>query len=224
MHEINVGNGLFEVSHKVKKNPLKEAYANHIHTYCEVLLLISGEVNYNIDGQIYRLKPYDLLFIPKDTYHYLIPAENTVYENYVISFSADILSQKQYERIFGFPLITNVKHDKELLHYFTELDTAYEKYTYADFVFFAGYIVRALLIYLSYMEKANFSQERSASDTVTRIIEYINQNICTPLNSQIISDDLHLSVSHVQNIFSKKMNIGLKQYILQKKLYAQETI
>ena len=62
------------------------------------------------------------MFIPKDTYHYLSPYCKTVYENYVLSFKADMVSKEQYEKIFTFPYIVNISDDIFALNFFSRLD------------------------------------------------------------------------------------------------------
>ena len=69
-------------------------FHRHFHTNYELLLVIDGDVHYNIDGQEYILKPYDLLFIPASTYHFVIPVSNARYENYVLNFNQDFLKMR----------------------------------------------------------------------------------------------------------------------------------
>ena len=52
------------------------------------------------------------------------------------------------------------------------------------------------------------------------IIAYISDNLDKPLNAETIAAHFSLSKSYVQNIFTQKMHIGLKKYIMQKKIYA----
>ena len=84
MFQRQIGSSVLEVSHKLMESPNQSVYFNHIHNHCEILLFIRGQADYNIDGQIFSPSPYDLLFIPAATYHYLIPTASVPYENYVI--------------------------------------------------------------------------------------------------------------------------------------------
>lgn len=211
---------IFEVSHKKVKNPTKENYANHMHTYCEIVLFVSGDVNYNIDGNFYKPQKYDLMFIPKDTYHYLSPYCETVYENYVLSFKADMVSKEQYEKIFTFPYIVNISDDIFALNFFSRLDHYNKILSLEDFKAVSYNLTKELLVYCSYLDKTTYEHEISNNPIVDSIIQYITENLKKPINSQIIAQNLNLSKSYVQNVFSEKMDIGLKQYILRKKLFA----
>lgn len=211
---------IFEVSHKKVKNPIKENYANHMHTYCEIVLFVTGDVNYNIDGNFYKPQKHDLMFIPKDTYHYLSPFCDTVYENYVLSFRADIISKDLYDKVFTFPYIVNIDDDPFALDFFKRLDHYKNMLTDDDFYKMSLHLTKELLIYCSYLDKTTYKAEITNNPIVNNIIQYITENIKNDIDAQLIADHLHLSKSYVQNIFSEKMDIGLKQYVLRKKLFA----
>lgn len=220
MFEDHFSENVFEVSHKKVTNAIKENYANHMHTYCEIVLFVTGEVNYNINGNFYNPQKYDMMFIPKDTYHYLFPYCDTVYENYVLSFSADMVSKEQYDKIFTFPYIVNISDDPFALDFFSRLDHYKGMLSPEDFEAISKHLAKELLIYCAYLDKTTYQSEITNNPIVNSIIEYISENLKESLNAQTIADHLHLSKSYVQNVFSEKMNIGLKQYILKKKLFA----
>ncbi len=96
MFEKRIGDTVFEISHKFIERPNKSLYFNHIHDHCELLLFIRGDACYNIDGQIFKPSPYDLIFIPAATYHYLMLTSSSPYENYVIGLDVLMLSEKRY--------------------------------------------------------------------------------------------------------------------------------
>ena len=216
----NLGNSLYEVSHKLIKEPLNEVYFNHIHSYCEILLFINGNANYNIDGKIYTPKPYDLLFIPQATYHYLIPSSPSPYENYVIGFDMSIIDERHRSKLFSPPLMISIKDDPEICSFFSRLDYYNEKYSERDFDTCARSLIKELLIYCSYKTKEVSPYPNETSSPLDSIIDFISENLNAPLNAEIISRHFLLSKSYIQNIFSQSMHIGLKKYIMQKKIYA----
>lgn len=217
MFEYNFNTEIFEVSHKRVVNPKSDFYVTHMHTYCEMILFISGDVRYNIDGNIYTPRKNELMFIPKDTYHFLMPNEDTVYENYVLSFSSTVYTAEEYNKIFSSPLV--VRADDTVLDFFLRLDTYAKLYSPSDFKKSATHLIHELLTYCLYFNKEG-SADVSNHPIVNEIIEYIEKNIKEPLNADTVSRALNLSKSHVQNLFSEKMNIGLKQYIQRKKIFA----
>lgn len=220
MFEDHFSDVVFEVSHKLVENPIKENYANHMHTYCEIVLFVTGDVNYNIDGNLYTPKKYDLMFIPKDTYHYLLPYCDTLYENYVLSFRHDIISEEQYNKVFTYPYIVNISDMPFLLDFFSRFDNYKTFLSAKDFEEVSRNMIKELLIYCSYVDKTVYSTEISNNHIVDTVISYITKNIKAPISVHTIAKEMGLSTSHIQNTFSQNMNIGLKQYILRRKIFA----
>ena len=211
MFEVIIGEKIPEISHKRIEHPSKSVYFNHIHNHCELLLFISGQADYNIDGQVFRPSPYDLLFIPAATYHYLIPTDSIPYENYVIGFDPGLLSARHYQTLFSSPLMLTIKNDPRLLQYFWQLDQDQASYTAEDFRLCAEGLIRQLTTYCAY-HKAELTSVGSGSiPYIDGIIAYINENLDKPLNAETIADHFSLSKSYVQNIFTQKMHIGLKK-------------
>ena len=98
MFHATISETVPEISHKRIEKPTRSVYYNHIHNHCELLLFISGQADYNIDGQAFSPSPYDLLFIPAATYHYLIPADSIPYENYVIGIDPAMIPAEHYHQ------------------------------------------------------------------------------------------------------------------------------
>ncbi|MBQ9976795.1 MAG: helix-turn-helix transcriptional regulator [Clostridia bacterium] len=215
-----IGKKVPEVSHKRIESPEKSVYFNHMHNRCELLLFISGEAEYNIDGQLFKPTAYDLILIPSAVYHYLIPLSRMPYENYVIGINPSIIPPEHYERLFSPPFIINIKEDSELISFFKRLDFYAEEYSGEDFDRCALALIEELVTYCSYRKGYLSSPESTGNEIIDKIIKYISQNLEKPLNADIISQKLILSKSYVQNLFSQNMHIGLKEYIMKKKIYA----
>ena len=218
-----IGKSVPEVSHKRIEVPDRSVYFNHIHNRCEFLLFISGEAEYNIDGKVYTPSPWDLILIPSGVYHYLIPLSSTPYENYVIGVAPYLIAQAHYKKIFTPPYIINIKDDPELPGFFSRLDIFDSTYSDDDFTKCTFSLINELTTYLYYKKDKLSSPESTGDIMINEIIKYISKNLEKPLNAEIISRDLHLSKSYIQNTFSQKMHIGLKEYIMKKKIYSAHT-
>jgi len=222
MFQRQIGSSILEVSHKRIEHPTQSVYFNHIHNHCEILLFISGSADYNIDGQVFRPSPYDMLFIPAATYHYLIPTASVPYENYVIGFDPKIIDTEHYEKLFSPPLMINIKDDPELKGFFTRLDLYHKSYSKHDFDETAFSLIKELVTYCRYRkDDLNFVHSGSLTH-IDEIVKYISDNIENHLNAEIIAEHFSLSISYVQNLFSQNMHIGLRKYIMQKKIYAAD--
>lgn len=218
-----IGTQILEISHKRTERPLRDIYFKHIHSHCEMLLFITGQADYNIDGQIFKPSPYDVLIVPADTYHYLIPTPSIPYENYVIGLDPSFMTYEQYEKLFGKPMMFNLRDKPELYSYFTRLDNYHEHYSQRDFEICAECLIKELITYCYYHKHELTAVHSQTVSHIERIVTYINDNLQENLNAESISKELMLSKSYVQNIFSQEMHIGLKKFIMQKKIYAART-
>ena len=220
MFKSTIADSIIEVSHKRIESPDKSVYYNHIHKHCEMLLFVSGKADYNIDGVIFRPKPYDMLFIPSATYHYLIPTEDKPYENYVIGIMPEFIKKEHYEKLFSSPLMIGIGDEGALIEFFRRLDFYKANYEEVDFATAARALIEELVVFLYYKKDTMRSVKTTANAHINAVVSFVRENIEKPLDARIIASELHLSESYVQNLFSREMHIGLKRYVMQKKIYA----
>lgn len=220
MFETVGGAPIYELSHKYVEEPSESDYGRHMHNYCEILLFVRGDANYNVDGIVYKPKPYDLLIIPRATYHYVIPVSPMPYENYVLDFDGSLIPPVHYKRLFSKPWIINIKEDRELCRFFKNIDLYHATYSEEDFAYVAKAWLRELLVFCSYRIESSVIVETERPPLVETILRLIEENLERPLDADFLARELMLSKSYLQNIFSQSMHIGLKQYIMQKKIFA----
>lgn len=216
--------GMVNCGHSVQKCPLDNSwqYDRHFHESCEMLLFIKGDMHYNVDGNRYSLKPYDVVLIPPSTYHFAIPMSNEDYESYVINIKWNLVGKERSEKLFSLPYVINISADKMLRRMFSLLDYYFETLSLEDFKRASEHMLSDILICLSYKQKeeveVSFATEGDL--LISKITAFISENLDKELNADIIAKHLNFSRSYVQNRFSEVMGIGLKQYINRKKIYA----
>ena len=222
MFEVKAKAPVFEISHKYAPSPNASQYAQHTHTCCELLLFVRGDADFNIDGILHRPKPYDLLIIPSATYHYFIPRSPLPYENYVLDFSPDLIPAEHRQKLFAKPTILNIGEDAEFCRFFHMLDLYHKTYSPADFLLVCRSLLRELLIFCSYRMDDSVPVESARNPLVETMLKLIADNLEKPLDADFLAREMMLSKSYVQNVFSQSMHIGLKKYIIQKKLFAAQ--
>lgn len=210
------------ISHCRQAMPMGAPFHRHCHTNYELLLVISGDVHYNIDGKQYILKPYDLLFVPASTYHFLIPQSNNTYESYVLNFSQEFIQQERLQMLFAQPRILNILTDPVFHRMFGLFDLYFQTYTQKDFKDASHLLLKEILLYASYKIRTDELSEpvENCHPLILRMTAYITENIREDINSDILAREMNFSKSYVQNIFSSVMGIGLQEYINQKKIHA----
>lgn len=79
--EIRTGG--FELQHK--RDTYLKAVELHHHDFYEIYFLVSGDVNYVIEGRLHPIKPGDLLLIsPRELHQVSIQTDMAPYERYVL--------------------------------------------------------------------------------------------------------------------------------------------
>ena len=207
----------FSIDHGENLNPMKLNCNEHMHSRHEMLLIIKGNASYCIDGYKFKLNHYDLLFIPANTYHFLIPEDESVYENFVINIDENFFEDERVQDLFSPPYRINIRKDEVMRSYFenyVRLSTILSK---EDFTFMARNIIEQIIICSMYKAKEGIPSEK---DTIALISQYIAENIEKPLNSKMIAENFNFTSSYIQNLFSNEMGIGLKHYINKKKIFA----
>ena len=207
----------FSIGYTDNMNPMKIKAGEHMHSWHELLLIVRGNVSYSIDGFRFKVEPYDLMFIPANTYHFLIAEDESVYENFVISIDEDFIAREKLEKLFVPPYKINIRKDDALLGLFENYKRFDKLFSKEDADFMTRNTLEQILIYSLYKPKEGKLSEKN---TVALISQYIAENIEKPLDSQIIAQQFNFTSSYIQNLFSKEMGIGIKHYINKKKVFA----
>jgi len=214
--------GMHTISHCCQTMPMDATFRRHIHTNYEILMVVSGDVHYNIDGEHFALRPYDMLLIPASTYHFLIPISNSSYESYVLNFSQEFVQKEHLQSLFDKPRVLNILTDLFLHRMFGMFDLYYQTYTRKDFEMAAELLLNEILLYVCYKIKREdlAAMDAKSNPLIARITAFISANLQSDLNSERIAKEMNFSKSYVQNLFSSEMEIGLQQYVNQKKIHA----
>lgn len=191
----------------------------HMHFSNEILLFYKGNAKYMIDGEVYVLKPYDLLIIPKGTYHYMISDAAVKHVVNLVNFYDDLLPECVLKRLIAPPHIFNIRNDPFVISFFNLLEYAFVNYNKEEFEYSVEVILKDLLTYCSYVPRSSFSIAAS-NPLIEKILVYISSHIEDKLDANVISENINMSSSHIQNTFSEHMKMGLKQYITEKKIIA----
>ena len=84
--------------------------------------------------------------------------------------------------------------------------------------------INLVLLYLKYASYQG-GQPQKRHDVLDNILKFIDENLTSPLNAQVIAEKFYVSSSWISHTFGDFFGIGVSQYINRKKiLYAQQLI
>lgn len=209
-------NDLFYIAHKRDTLPNLRHFYGHTHGHYEVFLFIGGNASFNIEGNVFRLSPYDILVIPPHHYHCLIVNSLVPYERFVLEIP-DGRIEHDWCKLFLKPSVFSLSEDHALISCFQRLERYFSLLSYPDFGKMCEHLVQETLLLLKAAVGAD-TAGHSYDPLTKRILSYINEHIEEPLSARSVADSFFLSPSHIQNVFYQNMKIGIKSYIVQKKM------
>lgn len=236
--EYSSPTGAFHFHHALSRDEKAFLLGPESHRLFEVLYLISGDLEYSIEGEHYAVGEGDIILISPNEIHSLKVGNKTAYERVVVMFDIQalggILSE---ERIPLHDLLFNnfqryrvikkeIAEDNKLKDLFFAIVNNEEPKEYAQLAFISNLI--RLIIALDKLlveENASFWNATTVNPVIKNIIEYINTHIDEPLRLDEIAKHAFVSKSTVCHKFKEDMNISINRYITVKKIYrAQELI
>ena len=73
------------------KDQKKNEFEFHYHDFNKIIIFLSGEVTYIIEGKSYRLKPWDILLVGRNDIHQPIISPNVPYERIILWLNPNFL-------------------------------------------------------------------------------------------------------------------------------------
>jgi AraC-like DNA-binding protein len=215
---------------KDKKNILFEF---HYHDFNKIIIFISGDVTYLIEGKAYKLKPWDVLLVGSNEIHKPVISPDCTYERVVI-WTNDTFLDKHSNEEFNLSTCfeTVEKSKRNLIHPDTKLLNKIKNNlssleeacmgTEPSSHILKNSIFLQLLVYINKAftdcEKEDDESEITYDQTVHSIIDYINDNIHSDLSVGKIASKFFISKYYLMHKFKDQTGYSVHNYILQKRI------
>ncbi len=207
---FKISNLTYGYGHLENFNP--DVFEVHEESVYEILLFISGKASFSINERFYPLSPYDLIIIPPHHYHKLVLFDSYYYERAFFHFQ---LTQNDDETLTEFlskPKVFNIKNEDKLMDLFARFNEYRYLYDSNDCNLMMTSLLTEFLLLLK-IQSVSAPVRYSFNPTISKILRFVFNNLDTPFKIEDVAKSLNLSASHVKNIFSKHMKVGLKSYI-----------
>ncbi|MCQ2742113.1 MAG: AraC family transcriptional regulator [Bacilli bacterium] len=223
MFHFEYGNAYIE--YKTDSFYERDLLYRHMHDNVEIHFLIKATGSFRIDESAYDIHNRDLIIMPQHVYHYIQTKQNEPYERIILNFPKDFFDNVTGGKpMFDKPLVVNLASHNELVK------------TFDDMVYFDAYLKdeddkKAMVLLLAQkiailLKNTEFETNvsKSVNELTCRAIAYIDEHIYENLTVAKIADALYVSKSHLQNVFLTSMKIGIKAYIIMKKMNIAHTM
>lgn len=221
----------FRLFHIKEQN--RKIFDFHYHDFHKILFLVQGIVSYNIEGNIYSLRPMDIVLVNHGEIHCPVIDENCIYERYVLYISPSYLKEfttKTYslDHCFeeaksnqshvirlssasGNMLLEKMKHFEKS---FQDQCFAHELLEENAFVEFLVFLNRAILD-----NHIDLFHKKSYSLKIAPILDYIGDHLAENLSVDDIANHFFMSKSYLMHSFKYETGYTLGNYISTKRLF-----
>ena len=190
-------------------------FKNHFHEYYEILILTHGNIDVVIQDTAYHLGSNELIIIPPNTYHYIIP-DKTAYQRIILHFSLDEEKQFELEKRQYHPLFSS-EFSKTLSSFIERFISYYENFSLKDFNMLANGLTTELILLLCNAETQSSVNTPKKNSLIKQLIDYIDEHIHEQITLKNLSQHFHLSANYISILFKQEMHIPIITYIKEKK-------
>ncbi|MBQ8894108.1 MAG: helix-turn-helix domain-containing protein [Clostridia bacterium] len=205
------------------EKPNQARFRMHAHDLYEIYCFLSGDADYYVEGNPYRLQPGDIMLMRKSESHVLMLKSEAPYERIVMNFDLPFLEgldpDHYFMRIFDDRPLGQYNHysaalfpDNHWVYYLEKMCEFQEPHKQLAFLM-------PLLAELSEcFETVKEASRQQDPDSITSVIRYINQYLTANLSLSLLSERFYLSKAHLNRIFKQSTGSTVWNYIVIKRL------
>lgn len=200
----------------------------HYHEFHKLILFLSGELTYRVEGRGYEPKGGDLLLIPAHAIHQPLIGADKPYERSILwiqpealrELGLDVCFQRCHEE--NAYLLTRDRYDRPWLQsQLQSLEQALNDEQFGSDVL-AQSLFSQLMVSVNrwVLERAPEQREQAvrSDPKIDEILAYINQNLTADLSADALCARFFLSRSWLMHRFKAVTGCPIHQYVLQKRL------
>jgi AraC-like DNA-binding protein len=207
-------------------------FQTHSHDFHKIVLCLSGQVTYVMEGSTYYLRPWDMLLIPEHQIHQSnMRSSAEPYERIILWINDGFLrgfGEEALLDVFRWPyrqhcglFRPDVQSRRVLIEKLLEVEHCQGADTPGHGLLATTYLLQFLLELrcLLQMERTAPEAEAVRSDPrFNEMLEYINGNLGEDLSIDALARRFYISPSHLMHAFKRHTGCTVHQYVRQKRL------
>lgn len=202
----------------------------HYHEFCKILLLVSGQGGYAVDGKRYRLSAGDIVLIGSHSIHKPELSEKSAYERIIIYVSPDYLQRMSAPSCDLLSLFLGEKghvlrlKEQRRKNVFA-LAAALERDLATDA--FGGAVLSQADLLQLLVELGRSMRDRHAdlpqpsmteNRRVLEIMDYLDRNLSEDIDIDRLAERFFISKFYMMRLFQKETGTTVYGYLTQKRL------
>ncbi len=185
-------------------------WETHCHDQFEMIIVLDGRINVTLEGRDFKLEQNEMIVVPPLCYHAISANKSERYKRITILFDSNAIPLSLLSSFGENACIRVIERrvTEKLQAIFSEDDTRF----YAP-------LAEGLTLEILYEPRKESKKDGSAADlTLQKMLTYIDTHIGDKITLEDIAAHASLSISSVCHIFTDKMKISPRKYIIQKKM------
>lgn len=188
------------------------------HSFYEIMFILEGENEYVIENRKYTVKKGDVLLIKPGAYHYkqkVLKKEGAIY---CLGFLPEAISNVGLaESVFERGELFAVGEDSPLEDILSALRKKISQ-TKNNIASFLKAAAEATILLLADLSEKNEKTPEIKNAAVQKMLNFINENLPEIRKVSDIAKATFFSDSYTRTLFKKEMNIGIMEYVRNKKV------
>lgn len=204
----------------------------HFHDFHKILIHLSGNTSYSIEGQTFDLQADDIVFVSAGEVHRPIFHDNSTYERIIIYVSKEFLDEYSREgNDLSYCFRNAIENNSHVLRLraFKNSRVAASVSKLINNLGVDAYANELLMqvLFLEFMVELNraalsneveYLSTSYSGSKINPIIQYINEHLNEPLSVDGIASIFYLSRYHLMHTFKEETGYTIGNYITMKRL------
>ena len=200
-----------------------QEFVLHNHSdRCEIVLFLSGNAEFHIEGNIYKSHPHDIYIAGPLEMHHNVFLSSEKYKRVVLHIKLDFFERNHCEDLkevfINRPLGADCQipaHivDREMYHLIMKMHGYLKEKAYDT----AKYVLLELLYLLNHVREP-LTAPTAADGQISSILLYINEHLCEPLTLDKLSSQFFINKYHLCRVFKNVTGYTISHYINYKRL------
>lgn len=215
------------------KDQKKSEFEFHYHDFNKIIIFLSGNVTYIIEGKSYTLKPWDILLVGRNDVHQPIISSDVPYERIILWLNPNFLEAHKrndcdLQNCFSLATIRkmnmirlNKKDIPSLKQTLDELEEAINEKNFGHEILknslFIQLIVKINRIFFG-MDNNKKLEDVHYDPRIEGILTYINDNLENDLSIDLLSNKFYLNKYYLMHLFKRETGYTVYNYIQKKRV------
>lgn len=206
---------------------------SHYHDFNKVVVFVAGKVTYCIEGKAYKLKPWDILLINRDTIHKPLIDVTSPYKRMIVWFHPSFLHKYNNTGNLLACFEIAAKHKCNLLRMtpkmlttvqsiLFQINSTCQNQNFGDELLrnslFLQFIIYLNRMALEIKKDAAIPGDIEYDEMIGNILNYIDKNIADDLCIEKLASVFFLSKYYLMRKFKHQTGYSIHKYVLQKRL------